>query len=229
MKSILIVGGSKGIGAAIVEIVKENYTVYTISRNVLVSNHQNIISYEKDITKDIELPEIQNLDAIIYCPGSINLKPINNLSIEEYQYDFEINVLGAIKTIKKYASLLKKSNANPSITLFSTVANTLGMPFHSSVSVSKGAIEGLVKALAAEFAPIIRVNAIAPTVTNTSLAAKILRNDRIKEKIKERHPLKNFLEAEEVAEMVKFLISNNAKSITGQIIPMDYGIGHLKL
>jgi NAD(P)-dependent dehydrogenase (short-subunit alcohol dehydrogenase family) len=138
-------------------------------------------------------------------------------------------VAGAIKVIKHYLPVLKKSDKNPSVTMFSTVANVLGMPFHSSVSVSKGAVEGLVKSLAAEFAPTIRVNAIAPTVTDTPLASKILRNDRLKEKIKERHPLNDYLEATEVAGLAAFLLSDNAKSISGQIIPMDYGIGHLKL
>jgi NAD(P)-dependent dehydrogenase (short-subunit alcohol dehydrogenase family) len=230
MKSILIIGGSQGIGHAILEALKNDHYIHCISRNkVMDTASKNVLYYNLDITSEEVLPEIEALDTIIYCPGSINLKPFTSLPLEDFRRDIEINVIGAIKVIKHYLSALKKSDKNPSITLFSTVANVLGMPFHSSVSVSKGAVEGLVKSLAAELAPTIRVNAIAPTVTDTPLASKILRNDRLKEKIKERHPLNDYLEATEVAGLATFLLSNNAKSISGQIIPMDYGIGHLKL
>ena len=158
---------------------------------------------------------------------SINLKPISTLSIEDFRNDFELNVIGAVKSIKKYLPLLKKGE-NPSILLFSTVATKLGMPYHASVSASKSAIDGIVKTLGAELAPKIRINAIAPTITNTELASKILRNEKVLENMIERHPLKKILSAGEVAKMAKFLISNDASSISGQIINMDAGIVSFK-
>jgi NAD(P)-dependent dehydrogenase (short-subunit alcohol dehydrogenase family) len=174
------------------------------------------------------LPEIENIDTLIYCPGSINLKPILSLSIEDFRNDFEINVIGAVKTIQKYLPALKKGN-NPSILLFSTVAVKLGMPFHASIATAKAGVEGLVKSLGAELASIVRVNAIAPTITETSLSATILRNDRMKDLMIERHPMKNYLKPEEVAQMANFLISENAKSISGQVFEMDYGLVSFKM
>ena len=175
-----------------------------------------------------ELPMIDAADGLIYCPGSINLKPISRLSLDDFREDFEINVLGAVKSIQKYLPLLKNGN-KPSIILFSTVAAKLGMPFHASIATSKAGVEGLVKSLGAELAPTIRVNAIAPTVTNTDLASKLLRNDKMVQNITERHPLKKFLSPDEVADMAQFLISNKAASISGQIFKMDCGIVSFKI
>jgi NAD(P)-dependent dehydrogenase (short-subunit alcohol dehydrogenase family) len=165
---------------------------------------------------------------LVYCPGSINLKPISRLSLDDFRADFEINVLGAVKSVQKYLPQLKKGE-NPSILLFSTVASKLGMPFHASVATSKSGVEGLVKSMGAELAPIIRVNAIAPTVTNTDLASKLLRNERMIENITERHPLKRFLNPEEVAATAAFLLSDNAASFSGQIFEMDCGIVSFKI
>ena len=148
--------------------------------------------------------------------------------IEDFESDFQINVLGAVRFIKEYLSTLKKSE-NASVLLFSTVAVKLGMPFHSSIAVAKAGIEGLTRSLGAELAPKIRVNAIAPTVTNTELAAKILRNETAKEAIKERHPLKKYLSTNEVAAMANFLISENALSISGQVLELDCGIVTFKI
>ena len=160
--------------------------------------------------------------------GSINLKPISRISLDEFREDFEINVIGAVKVIQKYLPILKKSN-NASILLFSTVATKLGMPYHSTVAASKSAIDGLVKTLGAELAPKIRVNAIAPTITKTDLASKLLRNEKVIENMIERHPLKKILMPEEVSKMAKFLISKNASSISGQIFNLDAGIVSFKL
>ena len=165
---------------------------------------------------------------MVYCPGSINLKPISSLSIDDFKDDFEINVLGAVKAIQKYLNVLKQAE-NPSIVLFSTVASKLGMPFHASIATSKSGVEGLVKSLGAELAPTIRINAIAPTVTATELASKLLRNDRMIENITERHPLKKYLSPEEVAEMASFLLSDKTASISGQVFEMDCGIVSFKL
>ncbi|MBD0831671.1 SDR family NAD(P)-dependent oxidoreductase [Aestuariibaculum sediminum] len=227
MKNIIIVGGSKGIGNAIISSLIENHKIINISRTPPPQTHVNLTHFQTDVIAD-ELPEIDSADALIYCPGSINLKPISRLSVNEFQADFELNVLGAVKAIQKYLPQLKQGN-KPSIVLFSTVATKLGMPFHASVAVAKAGIEGLVKSLGAELAPTIRINAIAPTVTNTELASKLLRNDKMVESITERHPLKKILKPEEVAEMAVFLISEKAASISGQIFNMDNGIVSFKL
>lgn len=227
MKNILIVGGSKGIGNAILLQQLEKNKVYTISRTAPEMSHPNLVHYSLDVLQDT-LPEIESLDTLIYCPGSITLKPIGSLSINDFRNDFEINVIGAVKVIQKYLAALKKGN-QPSILLFSTVAAKLGMPFHASIATAKAGVEGLVKSLGAELASSIRINAIAPTITETTLAAGILRNDRMKENMVERHPMKGYLQPQEVAEMADFLISEKAKSISGQIFEMDYGIVSFKI
>jgi 3-oxoacyl-[acyl-carrier protein] reductase len=227
MRNIVIIGGSKGIGKEILQQQLDNNIVYNMSRNAPEITHPNLKHYSLNVLQDA-LPEIENIDVLIYCPGSINLKPIGSLSIEDFRNDFEINVIGAVKTIQKYLPSLKKGN-DPSIVLFSTVAAKLGMPFHASVATAKAGVEGLVKSLGAELASVVRINAIAPTITDTSLAAGILRNDRMKENMMERHPMKNYLKPEEVASMANFLISENAKSISGQVFEMDYGIVTFKI
>ncbi len=222
MRKVLIIGGSHGIGKALLkELINENHCI-NISRTPSDVSHPNLSQFELDITQD-ELPDIDQVDSIVYCPGSIVLKPIGSLKEEVLRQDFEINVVGAFKTIKKYHRILKKG-VNPSVVLFSTVAVSQGMPFHTSVAAAKGAVEGMVRSMAAEFAPTIRVNAIAPTITDTPLAANLLRNDTMREKMKDRHPLKRILDGDEVANMAAYLISDKARSITGQIIGVDAGM-----
>ena len=227
MRHILIIGGTKGIGKAIIDLLIEENKITCMSRNVSDYNHKNNYNHiQLDATLD-NFPDLEKIDSLVYCPGSINLKPISTLSIEDFRNDFELNVIGAVKSIKKYLPLLKKGE-NPSILLFSTVATKLGMPYHASVSASKSAIDGIVKTLGAELAPKIRINAIAPTITDTELASKILRNEKVIENMIERHPLKKILSANEVAKMAKFLISEDGSSISGQIINMDAGIVSFK-
>ena len=226
MGKVLIIGGTKGIGKAIVSEVIEQHEVVCLSRNISDFTHINYKHIKFDVLND-EFPEIESLDTLIYCPGTINLKPISSLTLDDFRYDFELNVIGAVKAIKKYLNLLKKSE-NPSILMFSTVATKLGMPYHTSVSVSKSGIDGLVKTLGAELAPKIRINAIAPTITNTDLASKILRNEKVIENMIERHPLKKILSPDEIAKMASYLISKNSSSISGQIFNMDAGIVSFK-
>jgi len=227
MKNIVIIGGSKGIGNAILKQTIENNKVINISRNLPEISHPNLTNYQLDVLTS-ELPDIEQVDVLIYCPGSINLKPIMSLSLEDFRNDFEINVIGAVKSIQKYLPALKKGN-HPSIILFSTVSAKLGMPFHASIATAKSGVEGLVKSLGAELASAVRINAIAPTITETSLSANIIRNDRMKENMIERHPMKGYLAPEEVAGMAQFLMSDSAKSISGQVFEMDYGIVSFKL
>ena len=227
MKKIVVIGGSKGIGSAIVKSLVETSQVVNISRSVPLLSHTNLTHFSCDILSD-ELPEIDQIDSLIYCPGSINLKPISRLTLDDFRTDYEINVISAVKAIQHFLPALKKGD-NPSILLFSTVAAKLGMPFHASVAAAKSGVEGLAKSLGAELAPTIRVNAIAPTVTDTDLASKLLRNERMIESITERHPLKKFLAPQEVADMATFLISDKARSISGQIFELDCGIVSFKI
>lgn len=227
MKSVLIIGGSSGIGKSLVTILLETTNIFSISRTSAEITHPNFKEFTCDVLHD-ELPKIDQIDALVYCPGSINLKPITRLKQEDFLNDFSINVLGAVKVIQEYLPILKQSKT-PAILMFSTVAVKIGMPFHASVAASKGAVEGLVKSLAAELAPLIRVNAIAPTLTGTTLASKLLRNDRLKEMSAERHPLKRYLQPEEVAEMASFIISDKGLALSGQVFEMDCGIVNLKV
>jgi NAD(P)-dependent dehydrogenase (short-subunit alcohol dehydrogenase family) len=227
MKTVIIIGGSKGIGRAIIKTLIDSHKIINISRNAPELSHSNLTHHTCDVLHD-ELPAIEAADGLVYCPGSINLKPITRLSLDDFRADFEINVLGAVKAIQKYLPILKNGN-KPSIILFSTVAAKLGMPFHASIATAKSGIEGLVKSLGAELAPTIRLNAIAPTITDTDLASKLLRNDKMIENITERHPLKKFLDPKEVAEMANFLLSEKASSISGQVMKMDCGIVSFKI
>lgn len=227
MNKIIIVGGSRGIGKEIINELVDDNMIINLSRNKPELTHTNLTHHNIDILTD-DLPELEDVSSLIYCPGSINLKPISRISLDEFREDFEINVIGAIKAIQKYLPCLKKSN-DASILLFSTVATKLGMPYHSSVAASKSAIDGLVKTLGAELAPKIRVNAIAPTITKTDLASKLLRNEKVIENMIERHPLKKILMPEEVSKMAKFLVSKDASSISGQIFNLDAGIVSFKL
>lgn len=227
MNKIIIVGGSRGIGKEIINELVDDNLIINLSRNKPELTHTNLTHHNIDILTG-DLPELEDVSSLIYCPGSINLKPISRISLDEFREDFEINVIGAIKAIQKYLPCLKKSN-DASILLFSTVATKLGMPYHSSVAASKSAIDGLVKTLGAELAPKIRVNAIAPTITKTDLASKLLRNEKVIENMIERHPLKKILMPEEVSKMAKFLVSKDASSISGQIFNLDAGIVSFKL
>ena len=222
MKTILVIGGSKGIGKSIVMQLLDKHKVINFSRSSPDFEHANLKSFQLDVIVD-NLPELSSLDGLIYCPGTINLKPFSRLDKNSFLQDFEINVLGAVRCLKAYESVLKKSES-ASIVMFSTVASQLGMPFHSSVAVSKSGVEGLVKSLAAEWVPRIRVNAIAPTITDTTLAKGILRNETMREKMNDRHPLRKILDPAEVAHFATYLISSKAASMTGQVFNMDCGI-----
>lgn len=227
METLVVVGGSRGIG---LEILKQNLDLrkcVNISRTKPGIEHPNLKSYTADILKD-ELPQLDAVDSLIYCPGSINLKPINSLSEEDFQNDFHINVLGAVKAIKHYLKVLKISGSG-SIVLFGTVAVEQGMPFHSSIAASKAGVQALARSLAAELAPRVRVNTVAPSITDTPLAASILRSDKSRENIADRHPLKRILGADEIASMASYLISDAARGITGQNFGVDSGMANLKL
>ncbi len=226
MGALLIIGGSKGIGNALLKLEVENRKVVNISRTAPELKHPNLTHYGLDVLID-DLPDIEEIDGIVYCPGSINLKPIGSLKLEDFKTDFEINVLGAVRVIQNYFRKLKKGN-DPSIVMFSTVAVSRGMAFHASVAAAKAGVEGLVKSLAAEFAPAIRVNCIAPSITDTPLAANLLKNEERKEALGNNHPLKRIGSAKEVAQLAHFLLSDSASNITGQVWGIDGGMANIK-
>jgi len=224
MSKILIVGGTKGIGKALCEMLIDHECVI-FSRNSSTAISDKHINYEVNINED-DFPEINDISRIIYCPGSINLKPFRSLKEDDFQKDFEINFKGAVRVIQFYLKSLLKST-NSSIILFSTVAVSQGMPFHASIASSKGAIEGLTRSLAAEYAGKIRVNCIAPTLTNTPLASGILRNEDAIKRSNDRHPSKRINNPKDVASTAFFLLQDN--NITGQIINVDGGMSSLKI
>ncbi len=228
MKRILVVGGSKGIGQAVItKGLNQGMLMVNISRSVPIEANDHLTHYACDVQND-ELPEVGELSGLVYCPGSILLKPIGSLKEADFVADFAINVLGAVRCIQKYHRSMKEAD-DASIVMFSSVAASLGMPYHSSVAAAKGAIEGLTKSLAAELAPKIRVNCLALTLTDTPLAAGLLKNDEARERLALRHPLKRILQPKEVASMVHFLLSENALNMTGQVIQMDAGMNTIKL
>ena len=219
LKNVLIIGGNSGIG----EVLNEELKASGINTTLVSRSSSNT-----DVTEaEPNFPEIEGgIDALVYCPGSINLKPFSSLKIADFEADMNVNYFGAVKAIQKYMPNLKQGE-NPSIVLFSTVAVQKGMPFHCSIGGAKGAIEGLTKSLAAEFAPTIRVNCIAPSLTETPLAVKLLRNDKQRVAAEARHPLKAIGEAKDIADMAAFLISDKAKWISGQIMAVDGGMSTL--
>lgn len=229
-KKIAIIGASKGIGLALAQQLAElGHEVYaTYAKTAPSLRHQNITWQQFDVLAPtpLELPEI--LDGLVYCPGTIALKPFNRFNTADFQSDYQLQVLGAIQSIQTALPALKKSK-QAAIVLFSTVAVQQGLPFHSLVSASKGAIEGLTRALAAELAPKIRVNAIAPSLTNTPLAENLLNSDAKREANAARHPLKRVGEAADIAQMAAFLLSDQATWISGQILHVDGGISSLRV
>lgn len=229
-KNILLIGGSYGIGKAIAETLAKKNNVIIASRTSPEFDSINIKHIIFDATKDDislkKLPEI--LDGFVFCPGSINLRPFKNLKNETFEEDFQLNFMAMVKTLKGVLPNLLQSE-QASIVLFSSVAVKIGMPFHTSVSASKGAIEGFAKAFSAEYAPKIRCNVIAPSLTNTPLAERLLNDEKKKENAAERHPLKRIGEAKDIANMASFLLSEKASWITGQVLGVDGGMSSLKV
>ena len=231
MATYFIIGASSGIGKQLAEnIAIEGHQVYATYHKHSIENHisidyhpLNVLDEQIDISF---LPE--TIDGLVYCPGSIHLKPFHRISATDFVQDYQLQVVGAIKLIQACLSRLKNS-PQASILLFSTIAAQQGLNFHSQVASSKGAIEGLTKALAAEFAPKIRVNAIAPSLTNTPLATALLNTEQKIEANAQRHPLKRIGTTNDMAYMASFLLSEKASWISGQIIHVDGGMSSLRI
>jgi NAD(P)-dependent dehydrogenase (short-subunit alcohol dehydrogenase family) len=231
MKNYLVIGGSSGIGQELArQLSAEGHRVFATynrneqnSVNPLLSYHRyNVLEEQNDLSF---LPE--QLDGLAYCPGAIILKPFHRIDVAQFTEDYKLQVGGAVSSIQKALPLLKKGT-QPAIVLFSTLAVGTGLPFHSLVSANKGAIEGLTRALAAEFAPQIRVNCIAPSLTDTPLAASLLNTPEKREANAQRHPLKKIGSASDIAALASFLLSEKTAWISGQVIHADGGMSALR-
>lgn len=227
-KNILLIGGSHGIGFEIAKKLHEENTVYVASRtNEKLGNLDvNYINFDAttDTLDENDMPD--EIHGFVYCPGSINLKPFKMLSINHFKEDMEINFFGLVTALK---SVISRMAEGSSMVFFSTVAVNTGMPFHSSIAAAKGAVEGFAKSLAAEYAPKIRVNCVAPSLVDTPLAGRLLNNDKKREQMAERHPLKRFGKPEDIANVAVYLLGDESSWITGQIIGVDGGISTLNV
>ena len=229
-KNILFIGGSTGIGLETIKLLQNEHNIYVASRSNENLQNLNIEYIKFDLGVDEFNSELvpEELHGFVYCPGSINLRPFRSLKISTFEEDLNLNFLSMVKTLQKVINNLKKSG-NSSIVLYSTVAVKVGMPFHTSVSASKGAIEGFARSLSAEYAPGIRVNVLAPSLTNTPMAERFLNNEIKKEKVGNRHPLKRCGESIDIANYTAFLLSDKSSWITGQTLGIDGGMSTINL
>jgi 3-oxoacyl-[acyl-carrier protein] reductase len=228
-KTYVVVGASSGIGLEIAtQLLAQNHRVIGLSRTQ--PTQPGIEYYPYDVTQPNPeaLPQLATIDGLVYAPGTINLKPFRSLKKPQFQADLEVNLLGAIDLIQ-WALKGLQSATHPAVLFFSTVAVQQGMPFHASIAAAKGAVEGLTRSLAAEWAPKIRVNAIAPSLTDTPLADRLLNSDAKREAAAKRHPLQRVGTPQDLAAAALYLLSEDASWITGQIIPVDGGMSSLKV
>ncbi|MBK6264256.1 SDR family oxidoreductase [Marivirga sp. S37H4] len=229
-KNFLIVGASSGIGLSLAkDLQNKGAHLYLASRSK--PEITGDFSYIKlDVANfDTELDKLpEELHGLVYCPGTINLKPFQRLKDEDFIRDFTINTLGAAKVIQKALKNLKAANGS-SIVLFSTVAANSGLPFHASIAAAKGALQGLGLSLAAELAASkIRVNMIAPGLTDTPLAGNLLSTDEKKEASNKRHPLGRYGKPEDIARLAIFLLNSDSSWMTAQVIGLDGGMGNIR-
>jgi NAD(P)-dependent dehydrogenase (short-subunit alcohol dehydrogenase family) len=227
MKHILIIGGSSGIGLELVKLLADTNRLTLLSRNVPSYSNSNITHIPFDVlTSELPLDTLPNeLDGMVYCPGTVNLKPFKMLNPQSFTEDLNLNFLGLIRVLHP---LMDRFQIGSSLVLFSSVAATKGMPFHTSVSASKAAIEGFARALAAEYAPKIRVNVIAPSLVDTPLVARMLNHEKKRENMAARHPVGRYGDVTDIAQMAAFLLSENSSWISGQVIGVDGGISTLQ-
>jgi len=231
MKNYLIVGGSSGIGKSISQtLTQSGHKVFaTFNQHKPETTSADLhYSFIDVLNEELDLDFLPDqLNGVVYCPGSINLKPFSRIKPNAFVDDFNLQVVGAIKVLQSVVNRLKRTE-NSSVVLFSTVAVQLGFNFHSQVAVSKGALEGLTRSLAAEWAPQIRINTIAPSLTDTPLASKLLSTEDKREANAERHPMRRIGNPEDIAQMAAFLLSEKSSWMTGQILHVDGGMSSIK-
>lgn len=233
-KTYIIAGGSKGIGFALTnQLLDEGANVFVCSRTMgnLTANDQLThceVDFLDDEFESVELPEV--IHGVAYCPGTILLRSFRGLKLEDFRNDFEVNTMGAIKFLKGCLKGLKKgADSHPtSAVLFSTVAVSTGLPMHSSISVAKGAIEGLTRSLAAEWAPSIRVNCLAPALTDTPLAAGFISTEEKRAAMDAKYPLGRVGSPADLASMAKLLLTPESGWVTGQVIGVDGGMSAIR-
>lgn len=229
-KKILIIGGSHGIGLETTRLLAQDHDVYVGARTRENLDQINCQYFSFDALKDditsADLPD--SLDGFVYCPGSINLKPFKMLKPEDFEKELQLNFLSLVKVLHGILPKLKSAE-RASLIFFSTVAVKVGMPFHTSIAAAKGAVEAFARSLAAEFAPSLRVNVVAPSLTDTRLAERLVSNESKRKMLEERHPLKRIGEAKDIANLVEYLISDKSSWMTGQTLGMDGGLSSLNL
>ena len=232
MANIVVIGTSSGIGAALAkQLIGEGQQVYGTFNKTTTKSADSFAKLQQlnvlDENQDFSfLPDV--IEGLVYCPGAVNLKPFARIKPEDFVADYQLQLIGAVRVIQACLPKLKNST-HASVVLFSTVAVQTGFNFHSLVASSKGAVEGLTRALAAEFAPKIRVNCIAPSITDTPLAGTLLNTDEKKEANAQRHPLKTIGKPEDLANLAHFLLSEKSGWITGQVIHADGGMSSLRV
>jgi NAD(P)-dependent dehydrogenase (short-subunit alcohol dehydrogenase family) len=237
--TVLIYGGGSGVGAATARLVKaQGFHPHLVGRN---ADNLNAVAAETgagvtigDVLDDTLFARAIAdaggvLAGLVYAAGTINLKPLARLTEADFINDFRVNALGAVKAVQAAQAALKAYEGVASIVLFSTVAVAQGFTAHASIAMAKGAVEGLTLSLAAELAPKIRVNAIAPSLIKTPLAKALTSNESMAVAIAAMHPLARLGEAEDVANLAAFLISPQAGWMTGQIIGVDGGRSSLRV
>ena len=227
-RNILLIGGSHGIGFEMAKTLRKDFKVYVASRTNDAIQDLDVTHIPFDATTDtLDESQLPNtIHGFAYCPGSINLKPLKMMAIEVFREEMELNFFSLVKVVK---TILPRLTDGSSMVFFSTVAVGTGMPFHTSVAAAKGAVEGFAKSLAAEYSPKIRVNCIAPSLVDTPLAGRLLNNEKKRELMSQRHPLKRVGKAEDIANLAVFLLSDNSSWVTGQILGVDGGMSTLNV
>ncbi len=229
-KTYFVVGGTSGIGLEITRrLCAQGHRLVVASRTEdKLPEMEGVTRVAWDAAAD-DLPADavpEALHGLVYCPGSIRLRPFRALKAQDFLDDLQVNLLGAVRAIQACLPALKKAPAGAGIVLFSTVAVQTGMPFHANIASAKGAVEGLTRSLAAELAPKVRVNAVAPSLTDTPLAVQLLDNETKRKAAEERHPLKRTGRPADIAAAALYLLEGSW--VTGQILHVDGGMGAVR-